>query len=53
MWVFGYLLIQTYELKKKQEINQIIWTGSGDALNKVVACAEITKEKFKVRNFVK
>jgi len=29
-------------------VKQITWNGTGDALNKVVACAEIMKKRYKV-----
>ncbi|CAF1091024.1 unnamed protein product [Brachionus calyciflorus] len=32
---------------EKDNLNQITWNGMGDALNKVVACAEIMKKRFK------
>ncbi|RNA09824.1 ribonuclease P subunit p25 [Brachionus plicatilis] len=38
-----------YAIKQFEEdsLNQITWNGTGDALNKVVACAEIMKKKIK------
>ena len=37
-----------YDFLQDDNLKQITWNGSGDALNKVVACAEIMKTKFKV-----
>lgn len=30
-------------------MKQITWNGSGDAMNKAIACAEIMKKKFNVK----
>ena len=43
-----FLYVCAFFLYQEADINQITWNGSGDALCKVVACAEIMKAKFKV-----
>ncbi|CAH1790383.1 unnamed protein product [Owenia fusiformis] len=41
--------LMTYAIKKIKEPNvtQLVWNGSGQALTKVIACAEIMKRKVK------
>lgn len=40
-------LVQFAEKKLSAEsVNQIIWEGSGDAIQKTISCAEIMKKKF-------
>ena len=33
---------------QSDDIKQITWNGTGDGMNKAIACAEIMKKRFKV-----